>query len=87
LPIKYNYQVMSLKGRVGGRGAPVEDDFMEDIEQSLLKKDMQGYFGIDEFEKLFEKKKLIVDAISEFQAKNKDSKQGILRAQQRLFQI
>ncbi len=60
---------------------------MEDIEQSLIKKDMHMYFGIDEFEKLFEKKKLIVDAISEYQSKNKDSKQNIVRAQQRLYQI
>lgn len=60
---------------------------MEDIEQSLVKRDMQQYFGIDEFEKLFEKKKLLVDAIGEYQAKNKNSKQTILKAQQRLYQI
>jgi hypothetical protein len=48
---------------------------------------MHLYFGIDEFEKLFEKKKLIVDAIQEYQSKNKDSKQSIEKAQQRLYQI
>jgi hypothetical protein len=60
---------------------------MEDIEQSLIKNEMKQYYGIDEFEKLFEKKKLIVDAIDEYKSKNKDSKYNIVRAQQRLFQI
>jgi hypothetical protein len=79
---------MSSQGRmVGKERGGFEENFMEDIEQSLVKKDMQQYFGIDEFERLFEKKKLIVDAISEYQAKNKDSKQSILKAQQRLYQM
>lgn len=60
---------------------------MEDIEQSLIKNDLKSYYGIDQFEKIFEKKKLIVDAIGQFRSKNKDSKQNIIRAQQRLYQI
>lgn len=36
---------------------------LEDIEQSLLKGDNKVYCGIDDFEKLFEKKRLIGEAL------------------------
>jgi hypothetical protein len=60
---------------------------MEDIEMSLIKGDLQQYCGIDDFEKLFEKKRLIAEAIDEFRTKNKSTKQSIAKAQQRLQQI
>ena len=60
---------------------------MDDIEQSLIKGDIRKFYGIDEFQKLFEKKKLVNDAISEYHDKNKMSKENIVKAQQRLVQI
>lgn len=57
------------------------------MEKSLIKKDAKGYYGIDDFEKIFEKKRLIIDTIDEYKSKNKESKYNILRAQQRLYQI
>lgn len=57
------------------------------MEKSLLKKEAKGYYGIDDFEKIFEKKRLIIDTIDEYKTKNKESKYNILRAQQRLYQI
>ena len=60
---------------------------MEEIEQSLIHNDGKQYFGIDDFENLFERKKEVVESINQFRAQNKDSKAGILKAQQRLTQI
>lgn len=60
---------------------------MEDIEQSLIKNDHRHHYGIDEFEKVYEKKKIICEALTEFHDKNKLSKANIMRARQRLYQI
>ena len=60
---------------------------MDDIEQSLIKGSVKAYCGIDDFEKIFEKKKLIAEAISEFKEKNKTSKNSISLMQQRIVQM
>lgn len=48
---------------------------------------MRIYFGIDEFQKLFEKKKLIVDTIGQYHSKNKESLGRIIKTQQRLYKM
>ena len=54
---------------------------------SLIKGSVRTYCGLDDFEKVFEKKKLIGEAIDEFHGKNKVTKQNISLMQQRLVQI
>ena len=48
---------------------------------------MKAYCGFDDFEKVFEKKRMIGDAIGEFQGKNKAARQNIALMQQRIVQI
>ena len=60
---------------------------MDDIELSLIKGNIRTYCGLDDFEKVFEKKKLIGEAIDEFHGKNKATRQNIALMQQRLVQI
>jgi hypothetical protein len=47
---------------------------MDEIENSLVKGQPKKFYGIDEFEKVFEKKKIIINAINEYHDKNKQSK-------------
>ena len=44
----------------------LEPNIMEEIEQSLIHNDGKQYYGIDDFENLFEKKKEVVDAIQQY---------------------
>ena len=60
---------------------------IDDIELSLIKGSIKAYCGFDDFEKVFEKKKMIGDAIGEFQGKNKATRQNIALMQQRISQI
>ena len=60
---------------------------MDEIENSLVKGQPKKFYGIDEFEKVFEKKKIIINAINEYHDKNKQSKYNIIKVQQRLYQI
>jgi hypothetical protein len=75
------------EGKVRGRGASVDQGSFEDIEQSLIRGEGRAYCGINDFEQLFEKKRLLGEAIEEFHGKNKLSKEEINKMQRRLFQI
>ncbi len=74
------------KGQPNLQQVDLQTNFMQDLEHSLIKGE-HNYYDIDEFQKIYEKKRLLADAIHEYRQKNKYSKENILRAKQRIYQI
>ena len=73
--IIFNFITMrSLKESTIHEQAELAEELMDEIENSLVKGQPKKFYGIDEFEKVFEKKKIIINAINEYHDKNKQSK-------------
>ena len=60
---------------------------MEDLEEALLENEKKYQVGIDEFEKVYKRKKLVSQTLDGYRKENLEVKENINRAKQRLYQI
>lgn len=50
------------------------DDFMEDLEEALLENEKKYNCGIDEFEKVYKRKKLVSQTLDDYRHENQNIK-------------